>query len=713
MDKYRLSKVLGEGSFAIVYDGVHRDGTRVAVKKIKEKQKSWEACIHMRELKSLKSLGRHANLVALKELVLEKELLYFVFEFLPRDLHKVVQQQRASGTHFTDGLVAHMASALLAGVGHMHSRGYMHRDLKPENVLSDESGTTLKIADLGLAREIRSRPPYTDYVATRWYRAPELVLGSSVYSSPVDVWAVGTIVYELLTLQPMLPGTSDLDMLSRMCAVLGRFDESSWKEGVHLSSRKRLRLPSAASCTLGTLLRQGRSGRGAAAAAVSEAAVAEAELLLRELLKWDPRTRPSCGAVMASSAFLKRADASAARMEEKKTSSASGDSDGSGRGANRSGSGNSSLPAPKAPASPSDAQMDFDADALLRELDGLDEEDEKAPAAAPDGPSGSAASGAPAPAHVAVAESTKRPVARKKSVKDSNGWPTRGSQLSASSRPVDDGMLFELFLRFDADSSGAIDRWELALLLGELGLISSGGDLSSQEAATRAWLSRMDGDGNGTVEWPELLAWWNAPGGGKAMVSAAQAFGRLRMRARNRRTEGSSSSSVQTGSAAADAEVGAEGATGSKNGVDHGDAQGYTASKPAAVDSVAAAAAVASPGRGHSGLSAADTHALRSLFSRHDTDFSGFIEASELLPLLVDLGVLSAAASDGNGEDGEADALLLEMQMMEMDANDDGKLSFDELCSWWASSGRGPPPKRQDIANAQALSRRLLQALDD
>ena len=79
----------------------------------------------------------------------------------------------------------------------------------------------------------------------------------------------------------------------------------------------------------------------------------------------------------------------------------------------------------------------------------------------------------------------------------------------------------------------------------------------------------------------------------------------------------------------------------------------------------------------------------------------------------MDLGVLSAAASDGNGEDGEADALLLEMQMMEMDANDDGKLSFDELCSWWASSGRGPPPKRQDIANAQALSRRLLQALDD
>ena len=110
---------------------------------------------------------------------------------------------------------------------------------------------------------------------------------------------------------------------------------------------------------------------------------------------------------------------------------------------------------------------------------------------------------------------------------------------------------------------------------------------------------------------------------------------------------------------------------------------------------------------GRCGLSAGDTHALRSLFARHDADHSGFIEEGELLPLLVDLGVLSAASADGGGD--EADELLLEMQMMEMDTNDDGKLSFDELCSWWAASGRGAPPKRQDLANAQALSRRLLQ----
>ena len=95
MQKYTVKKTLGEGSFALVYDAEHTPtNTRVAIKKIKEKQKSWEGCLAMRELRSLKSLGKHPNLVALRELILEKDLLYFVFEFLPQDLHKVIQAAR-------------------------------------------------------------------------------------------------------------------------------------------------------------------------------------------------------------------------------------------------------------------------------------------------------------------------------------------------------------------------------------------------------------------------------------------------------------------------------------------------------------------------------------------------------------------------------------------------------------------------------------------
>ena len=120
MQKYQIRRTLGEGSFAVVYEAKAATGTRVAIKQIKERQRSWEACLSMRELRSLKSMGKHPNLVALKELVLDKDILNFVFEFLPRNLHQVIQE---ASHGFSDSRVAHMSSGLLRGVAHMHSRG--------------------------------------------------------------------------------------------------------------------------------------------------------------------------------------------------------------------------------------------------------------------------------------------------------------------------------------------------------------------------------------------------------------------------------------------------------------------------------------------------------------------------------------------------------------------------------------------------------------
>ena len=175
MNNYQMTKTLGEGSFAIVYEGPPPEGQYPPRSKKLKTSKSRGACLSMRELRSLKSLGKHPNLVHLRELIIDQQTkyLYFVFEFLPKDLHKVIQGARSTGG-FSDARAGEMCAGLLSGVGHMHARGFMHRDLKPENILCDESGTKLKIADLGLAREIRSRHPYTEYVATRWYRAPEL-----------------------------------------------------------------------------------------------------------------------------------------------------------------------------------------------------------------------------------------------------------------------------------------------------------------------------------------------------------------------------------------------------------------------------------------------------------------------------------------------------------------------------------------------------------
>ena len=93
------------------------------------------------------------------------------------------------------------------GLAHSHKNGFFHRDMKPENILIHER--VVKIIDFGLAREIRSRPPFTDYVSTRWYRAPELLLRSTTYNSPIDVFAVGCIMAELYTLNPLFPGNSE------------------------------------------------------------------------------------------------------------------------------------------------------------------------------------------------------------------------------------------------------------------------------------------------------------------------------------------------------------------------------------------------------------------------------------------------------------------------------------------------------------------------
>ena len=98
--------------------------------------------------------------------------------------------------------------------------GYFHRDLKPENLLCS-GPECVKIADFGLARETRSRPPYTDYVSTRWYRAPEVLLRSTNYNSPIDIWAMGCIMAELYTLRPLFPGSSEIDEIFKICAVLG------------------------------------------------------------------------------------------------------------------------------------------------------------------------------------------------------------------------------------------------------------------------------------------------------------------------------------------------------------------------------------------------------------------------------------------------------------------------------------------------------------
>merc|ERR1719469_1034848 len=160
----------------------------------------------------------------------------------------------------------------------MHKNGYFHRDMKPENLLVTDSGPELlvKLADFGLAREIRARPPFTDYVSTRWYRAPEVLLRSTVYNSPVDIFACGCIQAELYTRRPLLPGASESDQLFKTCTVMGTPGQNDWPEGHKLASKLGYRWPQLKATPLEQLIPQ---------------AGPEGIELMANQLNWDPSKR--------------------------------------------------------------------------------------------------------------------------------------------------------------------------------------------------------------------------------------------------------------------------------------------------------------------------------------------------------------------------------------------------------------------------------------
>jgi len=149
---------------------------------MKKKFYSWSECIALREVQSLKKLN-HPNIVKLKEVIRENDELYFIFEFLDQNIYQMTKDRKK---YLPEQKIRNIMYQILLGLSHMHKLGYFHRDLKPENLLV--TGDIVKLADFGLAREIRSKPPYTDYVSTRWYRAPEVLLRSANYNSPIDLW---------------------------------------------------------------------------------------------------------------------------------------------------------------------------------------------------------------------------------------------------------------------------------------------------------------------------------------------------------------------------------------------------------------------------------------------------------------------------------------------------------------------------------------------
>jgi len=232
MEKYKVIKIVGDGAYGSVYKAVNSSsGEVVAIKKMKKKFTSWEECMNLREIKSLRKLN-HPNIVKLKEVLRVNDELNFVFEFLEQNTYQLIKDRTEP---LAESKVKSLIYQALQGLAYMHKHGFFHRDMKPENLMVQ--GETLKIADFGLAREIRSRPPFTDYVSTRWYRAPEILLHSTNYNSPIDVFALGAIMAEFYMLRPLFPGSNEHDQIVKICGVLGTPSPMQWSEGHRLATK--------------------------------------------------------------------------------------------------------------------------------------------------------------------------------------------------------------------------------------------------------------------------------------------------------------------------------------------------------------------------------------------------------------------------------------------------------------------------------------------
>ncbi|KAJ0262726.1 Protein kinase superfamily protein [Hirschfeldia incana] len=271
MERYNLIKEVGDGTFGNVWRAVYKQtGEVVAIKKMKKKYYSWEECINLREVKSLSKMN-HPNIVKLKEVIRENDILYFVFEYMECNLYQLMKDRPKL---FAESDIRNWCFQVFQGLSYMHQRGYFHRDLKPENLLVSKD--VIKIADLGLAREINSSPPYTEYVSTRWYRAPEVLLRSYVYTSKVDMWGMGAILAELLSLRPLFPGASEADEIYKICSVIGSPTEHSWLEGLNLASVINYQFPQLPGVPLSSLMPYASS---------------EAVDLVQRLCSWDPSNR--------------------------------------------------------------------------------------------------------------------------------------------------------------------------------------------------------------------------------------------------------------------------------------------------------------------------------------------------------------------------------------------------------------------------------------
>jgi cyclin-dependent kinase-like len=221
-NKYEVLGVVGEGAYGIVYKCKNKEtGKYVAIKKFKEVGDELVKKTMKRELKMLQRL-HHPNVVEFQDAFRRKGNLFLVFEFVDKNLLELLQEHPNG---LDPNLIRHLIYQLCKSIKYLHEQNIIHRDIKPENLLITDKMES-KLCDFGFARLVsETNEKLTDYVATRWYRAPELLLSQGNYGKEVDYWAIGCIMGELVDGNPLFPGENELDQIHCIQKVLGNLTD--------------------------------------------------------------------------------------------------------------------------------------------------------------------------------------------------------------------------------------------------------------------------------------------------------------------------------------------------------------------------------------------------------------------------------------------------------------------------------------------------------
>lgn len=224
LQKYRILGKKGEGTFSEVLKCQHiKDGTYWACKKMKQTYESIDQVNNLREIQAMRRLSPHSNILELQEVIFDKKsgTLVLICELMDMNIYELIRGKRH---YLPERKVKHYMYQLLKSVEHMHRHGIFHRDVKPENILIKED--LLKLADFGSCRSVYSKQPYTEYISTRWYRAPECLLTDGYYTYKMDMWSVGCVFFEILSLHPLFPGSNEVDQIAKIHDILGTPDPS-------------------------------------------------------------------------------------------------------------------------------------------------------------------------------------------------------------------------------------------------------------------------------------------------------------------------------------------------------------------------------------------------------------------------------------------------------------------------------------------------------